>query len=360
MRQKFLVVFLCLSVMSLGLAAAAGAAEQPKPITLKVPSAFPTKLPMLGIINYFKDAVEKSSGGNITVKIYEPGKLVPPFEIHDAVSSGQVNAGYTASMYLQGKIPAASFFTSVPFGPSVTEYLAWFYEGDGLKLYQEMYDKYGYNVKVLPLVFMSPESGGWFRAEIKNLDDLKGLRLRWPGLGGTVLAKLGASVSAIPGSEIFPALEKGAIDGTEFSQPAIDAKLGFWKVAKYNYFPAWHQTSTQLELIINKDTWNSMSDSQRALIETAVAAAHARCIAQSEGLEGKVLKENAEKNGVHNMLWPPEVLAKLQETWNQVASEEAAKDEFFKKVWTNLNAFMDEYQVWECKSIMAVPQPKCD
>ena len=207
MKKLFLVALVVFAVISLPVMASAGGMG--KPIVLKIPSAFPDKLPMLNTINYFAQAVEKSSAGNIKVKVYAPGKLVPAFEIYGAVSSGQVNAGYTASMYLAGKIPAAAIFTAVPFGPNVTEYLAWFYNGNGLKLEQEMYDKNGYNLKVFPLVFMSPESGGWFRKPINSVDDLKGLRLRFPGLAGLVMTKLGASVSAIPGKEIFPALEKG-------------------------------------------------------------------------------------------------------------------------------------------------------
>lgn len=356
MKKVVLMALLSLAIISLPMLASAGGMG--KPIVLKVPSAFPDKLPMLNTINYFASVVEKASAGNIKVKVYAPGKLVPAFEIYGAVSSGQVNAGYTASMYLAGKIPAASIFTAVPFGPNVTEYLAWFYNGNGLKLEQEMYDSNGYNLKVFPLVFMSPESGGWFRKPINSVEDLKGLRLRFPGLAGKVMTKLGASVSAIPGKEIFPALEKGAIDGTEFSQPAIDAKLGFWKVAKYNYFPGWHQSATMLELVINKDTWNKMSPAQQTLIETAVRASNAWCIALSESAQTAALKAN-EKHGAKNMIYPPEVLKALKKTWQEVIGEETAKDAFFQKTWNDLTAFMADYRIWYCHSAGALPGASC-
>jgi len=356
MKKLVFVVLISLALIALPMLASAGGLG--KPVTLKIPSAFPDKLPMLNTINYFAKVVQKASAGNIKVKVYAPGKLVPAFEIYGAVSSGQVNAGYTASMYLAGKIPAAALFTAVPFGPNVTEYLAWFYNGNGLKLEQEMYDKNGYNLKVFPLVFMSPESGGWFRKPINSVADLKGLRLRFPGLAGMVLTKLGASVSAIPGKEIFPALEKGAIDGTEFSQPAIDAKLGFWKVAKYNYFPSWHQTATMLELVINKDTWNKMSPAQQTLIETAVRASNTWCIALSESAQTAALKAN-EKHGAKNMIYPPDVLQALKKTWQQVIAEETAKDPFFKKAWDDLTAFMADYRIWWCHSAGVMPGSSC-
>ena len=358
MRRKSLLTLLVLGLI-LCLSTGTGSTQTTTKVTLKVASALPTGLPVVDTIRFFAEKVNTASDGNITVKLYEPGKLVPPFQIHDAVSTGQVNAGFTAGVYLSGKIPAASLFTTIPFGPNVIGYLAWFYEGNGLKLHQEMYDKFGYNIKSFPLYIASTESGGWFRKPINSLEDIKGLRLRWPGLGGKVLSKLGASVSTIPGAEIFPALEKGAIDGTEFGMPSLDTKVGLWKVAKYNYFPGWHQTSTVLELIINKKTWNGMSPSQQALVEIAVLAANARCIANGEALQGKAIKENAEKHGVHNMYYPDEILKTLQRAWLEVVEEETAKDQFFNKVWSDLSAFRADYEVWECYSLQALPRPKC-
>lgn len=262
-------------IMVFGLSGGASADE--KKVLLKIPTAFSTSLPTLGeCMPFFKEYVEAASENTIRVKIYEPGKLMPAFEIHDAVSTGKVNAGYTAPVYLAGKVKTTELFTYIPFGAALPAYLGWFYHGNGKQLYQEMYDQAGYNLKAFPFCFLAPETGGWFRKPIDSPEDLKGLNIRWPGLGGKVLQKLGASVSLIPGGEIFPALEKGALDGTEFSVPAIDTKLGFYKVAKYNYFPGWHQPATHLELILNKDTWNEMSPRQQAVMELATRAVNER------------------------------------------------------------------------------------
>jgi TRAP-type mannitol/chloroaromatic compound transport system substrate-binding protein len=311
-------------------------------VLIKIPCAFPTSIPTIGDgLKYFKKLVETNSAGTIRIKIYEPGKLMPAFEIHDAVSTGKVNAGYAVSGYIQGKVPAASLFTAVPFGPPLAEYAAWFYFGNGGKLYEEMYQKNNFNIKPFPLAFLAPETAGWYKKEINSPKDLKGLKIRFFGLGGVVLSKLGASVTTIPGGEIFPALEKGAIDATEFSLPAIDTKLGFYKVAKYNYFPSWHQPATNIEILFNKDFWDKkLSARQRSIIETAIQATNFYTIAQSVSQQGKIVEENAEKHHVKNMVWNKDLLALYKKTWIKVVNEQAAKDPFFKKVWDDLKTFM--------------------
>ncbi|MEL6888362.1 MAG: TRAP transporter substrate-binding protein, partial [Pseudomonadota bacterium] len=221
-------------------------------LLLKTPVAFSTALPGLGTpIPRVAEEVALMSGKTLRMKVYEPGKLVAPFEILEAVSSGKINSGYTTAGYWAGKIPAAPLFSAVPFGPEAGEYMAWLYYGKGMELYQRMYDEAGYNVKVLPCAVLAPETSGWFAKEINSPEDLKGLKMRFFGLGGKVMEKLGVATSLLAGGEIFPALEKGAIDATEFSMPAIDQRLGFHKVVKYNYFPGWHQQATVFELLIN-------------------------------------------------------------------------------------------------------------
>ena len=249
------------------------AAPMEKKVLLKVPICFATSLPALGTsIVELADQLEAASGGSVVMKIYEPSKLVAPFEILDSVSEGKVNAGYYASGYWEGKMPGISLFTAVPFGPEAGEFVAWMFRGNGLKLYQDYYKKNGYDVWAMPACLLAPETAGWFHKPIKSSKDLKGLRMRFFGLGGKVMEKLGVSVSMLPGGEIFPALEKKALDGTEFSMPAIDQRLGFYKVVKYNYFPGWHQQATFLNLMINGKVWRGMSDSQRALIKMACMA----------------------------------------------------------------------------------------
>ncbi len=357
--KKVAFINLLVLLLILGLVCSAGSAEKEKKVTLKVAAALPTRMPILDVIHFFAEKIQTASNGSIRVIVYDPGKLVPPFEVHRAVSTGEINAGYTAAAYVAGKIPAAPLFSTIPFGPSMTEYLAWFYEGNGVKLYQEMYDENGYNFKVFPILVKGMESGGWFRKQISSAQDLKGLRVRWAGLGGKVLAKLGASVSTIPGSEVFPALEKGAIDAVEWGSPPSDSKMGFWKVAPYCYFPGWHQSSTCVELIINKKTWDRMSKAQQTLIELGVMASNTRVITTFEAQSGKAMKYMIEKHGVKNLTYSDELLELFRKTWLEVVAEESAKDPFFKRVWDDLCAFRADYRLWECNSILALPRPEC-
>ncbi len=315
---------------------------------LKTPIAFSTALPGLGSpIPRVAEQLDLMSGGTLKMKVYEPGKLVPPFEILDAVSSGKINSGYTTAGYWAGKIPAAPLFSAVPFGPEAGEYMAWLYYGNGMNLYQEMYDQAGFNVHVIPCAIIAPETSGWFANEINSPEDLNGLKMRFFGLGGEVMQKLGVATSLLPGGEIFPALEKGAIDATEFSMPAIDARLGFHKLVKYNYFPGWHQQATVFELMINKDVWNEASDQHKAIIENACKASMADSFAEGEAIQHAALLDNVENNGVQIKQWNDEMLSTFRTTWEEVAAEQAANDEFFAKVLADMTEFRDGYAVWK-------------
>lgn len=285
------------------------------------------------------------------MKIYEPGKLVSPPEILDAVSSGKVNSGYATAGYWQGKMPAAALFSAVPFGPEAGEYMAWMYYGNGLKLYQEMYDNNGFNVKVIPCAIISPETSGWFKKPIEKPEDLQGLNMRFFGLGASVMEKLGVSTSQLPGGEIFGALEKGAIDASEFSQPAIDQRLGFHKIVKYNYFPGWHQQATIFELLVNKDAWGKMSPGQQATVENTCKASMTNAIAEGEAMQFPVMAK-AKEDGVEIRYWNDTMLKTFEEKWNEVAAEKSAEDAFFKKVWDDLSTFRKGYDLWESNAFL--------
>ena len=327
------------------IAAPAVAADK---LLLKTPIAFSTALPGLGSpIPRVAEQLDLMSGGTLKMKVYEPGELVPPFEILDAVSTGKINSGYTTAGYWAGKIPAAPLFSAVPFGPEAGEYMAWIYYGNGLSLYQEMYDQAGYNVHVIPCAIIAPETSGWFANEINSPADLEGLKMRFFGLGGKVMQKLGVATSLLPGGEIFPALEKGAIDATEFSMPAIDARLGFHKLVKFNYFPGWHQQATLFELIVNKDVWAEVNDTHKAIIENACKASMTDSFAEGEAIQHDVLIDNVENNGVTIKQWSDEMLETYRSTWEEVAAEESANDEFFAKVLADMNEFRDGYQLWK-------------
>ena len=331
--------------LAAALALAAGAAQATDKLRWKVPNAFPSHLPALGdnaqvVADFLKDA----SDGDIQFKIFEPGNLVPALELSDAVRDKTIDAGYTWLGYDAGKIPSAPLFAARPFGMEPWEYTAWWYDGGGQKLADEVYGKR--NIKPLLCGITGPETAGWFRKEIKTMSDLKGLKIRFAGLGGEVMQKAGASVTLLPGGEIFQALEKGAIDATEFAMPSVDQKLGFDKVAKYNYFPGWHQTYTAFHLIVNKQLWDSLKPSTRSMLEMACTAGVLRNLSKGEAIQGAVIRGFA-KNGVKAQKVPEAMLRELQKLSGEVMAEQAAKDADFKRVYEAQEAFVRDYQTWK-------------
>jgi TRAP-type mannitol/chloroaromatic compound transport system substrate-binding protein len=329
-----------------------------KKVMLKTQAMFSLSMPLLGKpLVWFSDMMKDASDGQIVFKLYDPGKLVPVTEILEAVSKGHIQAGYDAPAFWMGKVSAAPIFGSVPFGPEGPEYMAWMFKGNGLKLWQEAYDKAGYNVKVFPVILCPPETSGWYAKEIKTPADFKGIKMRFYGLGGSVIEKLGASATMLPPAEIFPSLEKGAIDAAEFSSPYVDVSQGFYKVVKYNYFPGWHQQTSIHELIINKDVWNGLTPTQQALIELGVRASLLQTQAIGEGSQGAVIKENAEKRGVKNTVWSKEMLDAFEQAWNEVVKEQEAKDPMFKKTWEDLQAFRAEYKIYS--DLGFLPRGEC-
>lgn len=336
-------MFIAVTCMVLALAAPAAAKNIAKTQLL-----YSSNLPILGeTIKFFSDKVAEASGKQLIFKLYEPGKLVPAVEILESVSKGRIQAGYSNPGFWAGKLPAGPLFSSIPFGPEAPEFLAWMYHGNGLKLYQEMYDRAGFNVKVLPINIVPPETAGWYSKEINSPADIKGIKIRFFGLGGEVMQKMGASVSLLPPGEIFPALEKGALDATEFSMPLVDKNLGFHKVCKFNYFPGWHQQATINELLINKDYWEKkLSPSERSLIEMCAMATVLNALAEGEAKQAQILKENAEKRQVANKYFSNEMIETFRAAWEEVATEQAANDEFFKKVYDDLTKFRKDYSYW--------------
>lgn len=311
----------------------------------RVPAAFGTNLPALGDnALYVAERVRSSSGGALDLEVFEPGELVPAFGITDAVRDAKVEAGYTWLGYDQGKLPWSSLFGAVPFGMEPWEYTAWWYHGGGRELAAELYGDFG--VRVLLCGIIGPESAGWFRQRIERLEDLRGLKIRFAGIGGIVVQRLGASVTMLPGGEIFQALEKGAIDATEYSMPAIDQRLGFDRVARFNYFPGWHQPFTAFHLAVNPAAWDRLSDAQRAVIETACTAGVTRNLAHGEAIQGEVLRA-ARGRGVRIESLPPAVLHELRRISEEVLDEQAEADPAFARVLASQRAFSQDYEGWK-------------
>jgi len=321
------------------------AATAEQPVRLKIESTYPTKLVQLGTLGKkLEQTINTISGGSIRVKLYEPGALVPALEVFDAVKSGAVDAGWSTPGYWQGKEPALALFAAVPFGPSAGEYLAWMWYGGGEKMMQEIYHRHGIHSIICGVI--APEASGWFREPVKSITDLKGKKMRFFGLGAKVMQKLGVDTQLLAAADIYPALERGAIDATEFSMPAIDLNLGFYQIAKHYYFPGWHQQSTLFELLINKKKWDALDGQQKAVLQTACRANVATGLAEGEAIQFKAMKTLKDK-GVTFHKWSDADLALLRKTWEGVANEVAAKNADFKKAWDSLQKFRADYALWK-------------
>lgn len=312
-------------------------------VRLDIQSAWPLTLPASGqSAQHFTDRIGAISD-DIKVKLYSAGKLVPSLEIFDAVQQGTLDAGYTSPLYVAGRFPALQLFGGVPFGPSALEYLDWIYNGGGLEIWREIYAKQG--VVPIPCGLMDSEAGGWYNFEINTPDDLKGKKIRFAGLAGEVMKKAGASVVLLSGGDIYPNLERGVIDGTEFSMPAIDEAMGFEKVAKYYYLPGWHQPAAITELIINKRKWDSMSSTQQGLIEDSCRETQLWTVSSTTQNNAKAIQKFKDA-GVEIKSFNQETLAAFQSATQEVMNEEASKNEDFKRTLESLNAYREGISLW--------------
>jgi TRAP-type mannitol/chloroaromatic compound transport system substrate-binding protein len=330
-----------LAAMAAALTSTADAQER---VRWKLASSYGSNLDVLGqnILRVI-DNIEVMSDGNFQIQFFEPGALVPALEVFDAVSKGSIQAAYTSTGFHAGKVPHLIFFSSVPFGPNVNEYLAWIQHGGGYELYDKGYGEH--NIKGFQCGIVVAESSGWFREPIESLDDLKGLKMRFFGLGAKVMGKLGVSTQLLAASDIYPALERGVIDATEFSYPSLDQSLGFYQVAKHNYFPGWHQQASFVEIIMNKDAWNELSPAYQKMLEMACNDANAWVMGAAEATQGDAIAFH-ESQGVTIHQWPPEFIEAFRQAWEEVAAEEAAADPRFKEIYDNYQAFRDKYAKW--------------
>ncbi len=339
------------AAIALGLTACSDAPKSVNPeiereatVQWKLSSAYNSTLPQLGTLaTRLASELETVSGGDIAITFYEPNALVPALEAFEAISMGALEAAWSTPGYWAGKVPALQLYSAVPFGMKSDQYLAWFYFGGGKELFDEIYHRY--NIHSVMCGMIAPEASGWFKKEIKSIDDLNGLKIRFFGLGGKVLEKMGASTQLLAGGDIFPALELGAIDGTEFAQPAIDINLGFYQVAKHYYFPGWHQQSTFFDLMINLDEWNRLNDTQKAQIEATCGDSIRYSIAEGDAMQADAITSLKEK-GVQIHKWSPEILDALLVAWQEVAVEQSAKNADFKRVHDSFVAFREKNAEW--------------
>jgi TRAP-type mannitol/chloroaromatic compound transport system substrate-binding protein len=344
------------ALVALAVATPGDAQDRAQRVRWKMASAFGSKLPHLGTSAIrFTENLKKASGGNVELKFFEPGALVPALECFDAVSKGSIEACWTTPGYHTGKYPALAFFTTVPFGPAIGEFMAWKMFGGGNELRDEIYAKH--NLISFDSFAIGPETSGWFRKEVKSLDEVKGLKMRFFGLGAQVMQKMGVSTQLLAAADIYPALERGVIEATEFSMPTIDKALGFHQIAKFNYFPGWHQQTSVSELLINRQEWEKLSEQNKTLIKIALGDSVLHTYAETEAKQFEVMAELRAKQGVQIKRWPDDILKAFEKAWLEVLKEESAKDPLFKKVADSYLGFREKYRIWgEAQELKATYQ----
>ncbi|HDS16147.1 MAG TPA: twin-arginine translocation signal domain-containing protein [Proteobacteria bacterium] len=329
----------------------AGMALRPRKATAakvynwKMVTTWPPHFPVLGeAADHTAKWIEEMSDGRLRITVYGGGELVPAMEVFDAVSSGTVEMGHGAAYYWAGKHPATQFFAAVPFGLNAQGMNAWIVSGGGQELWNELYARF--NLISWPAGNTGVQMGGWFNKEINSVADLKGLKMRIPGLGGKVLAKAGGNAVLVAGGEIYTNLDRGVIDATEWVGPYHDNKMGFYKAAKYYYTPGWHEPGTTLECMVNKQKFDALPKDLQAIIVAANFKANMWSLCEFEAKNNQYLKELVEQHHVQLRRFPDDVLAQLKKYSDELLTELAAADPFTRKVCDSYLAFKKQYEEW--------------
>ncbi|MBK8537602.1 MAG: TRAP transporter substrate-binding protein [Candidatus Competibacteraceae bacterium] len=343
----------------LGLAAVAGTtalpviaqspSPQPTPTALptikwRMASSFPKSLDTIyGAGEVLSKRIAEITEGKFEIRVFAGGEIVPPFGVLDAVQQNTVEVCHTASYYFHGKNKALSLDCTVPFGLNARQMNAWVNYGEGLPLLRELFAKY--NVVNFPGGNTGTQMGGWFRKEIKSLDELKGLKIRIPGFGAEVFSALGAVPQSLPGGEIYPALERGAIDAAEWVGPYDDEKLGFYKVAKFYYYPGWWEPGPVLSFYVNKEQWEKLPKPYQAAFEAAAAEANLTMLAAYDA-KNPLAIQRLVQNGTQLRRYPDDVLKAAYEIAQKIYDEESAKNPDFKKIYDSMRAFQQTSDIW--------------
>ncbi len=289
------------------------------------------------------DRVSAMTGGKFTIRPYAAGEIVPGLEVLDAVQNGTVECGHTASYYYVGKNSALAFGTSMPFGLTAQQQNAWLYHGGGLEAIQKVYADF--NIINFPAGNTGAQMGGWFKREVKSLADLKGLKMRIPGLGGEVMSRLGVNVQVLPGGEIFLALDRGAIDAAEWIGPYDDEKLGLNKAAPFYYYPGWWEPGATLEVQVNKSQWDKLPQEYQEVFKTAAMEANLNMLAQYDALNRNSLTRLLD-SGTKLVTYSPDILAAAQKASFEIYEENAAKNPTFKEIYQQWNEFRSSVSQW--------------
>ena len=308
-------------------------------------TSWPKNYPGLGMApERIADLVEEMSDGQMKITVYGAEEQVPAFGVFDAVSSGSHQMGHSGGYFWKGKVPAAQFFTSVPFGLTADEINAWVNRGGGLELWREIYAPF--NIYPIPAGNTGTQMFGWFNKEINSLEDVKGLKMRIPGIGGEVLKEAGGIPVTLPGGELFTALQTGVIDATEWVGPYNDLTFGFHQAAKYYYYPGWHEPGPMLELLINIDAWNSLPNHLQVIIETATKAVNQDMLDEYLAKNNQALTELVEGHGVELRRLPDDVIEEFREISNKILDDLAKEDETIAKVYKSYLNFKNNVSAY--------------
>jgi TRAP-type mannitol/chloroaromatic compound transport system substrate-binding protein len=347
MRLTFLLILLAASVSLISCGGDSSpqthSAETQQTFQWKLVTSWPKNFPGLGKApETFAKYVERMSNGRLTIKVFGAGQIVDGFEVFDTVSSGAAEMGHAGSYYWKGKAPAAQIFTAIPFGMNATEFNGWLHYGGGLELWRELYAPFN----LIP--FAGGNTGvqmaGWFKKEINSVDDLKGLKMRIPGLGGEVLKKLGGIPVALTGGELFTSLQSGAIDATEWVGPYNDMSFGLYKAAKYYYYSGWHEPGASLEFTVNKQAYEALPKDLQAIIEVAARAANQDMLDEYTAANNASMKALVETHGVDMRPLPKDVIDALRAASQEVMQEQSAADATFAKIYGSYKKFQDGVQ----------------
>jgi TRAP-type mannitol/chloroaromatic compound transport system substrate-binding protein len=312
-----------------------------KTFTWKLVTSWPKNYPGLGTgPEKFADMVEAMSDGRLKVRVYGAGEMVPALEVFDAVSQGTVEMGHGSAYYWKGKIPAAPFFTTVPFGLNAQEMNAWLNYGGGLELWREAYEPF--NLIPFPGGNTGVQMAGWFNKKIETMEDIEGLSVRIPGLGGEIITRAGGQSVTIPGGEIYTAMQTNLVDATEWVSPYNDQALGLHQVGDYYYYPGWHEPGPTLEFIVNEAAYNRLPDDLKAMVRVAAQAINQDMLNEYTARNMTAMEELVEKHGVDVRPLPDEVIAGLRDVTEQVLAELAEKDPLTKRVYESQMAFKEK------------------
>ncbi|MAQ73305.1 MAG: ABC transporter substrate-binding protein [Gammaproteobacteria bacterium] len=310
----------------------------------KMVTSWPKNFPGLGVgAENLAKIINQLSNNRIKVKVFGANELVPPLEVFDFVAGGGAELGHSGAYYWKGKSQACQFFSSVPFGMNAQEMNAWLYYGGGLKLWEKLYKKF--NLIPRPAGNTGVQMGGWFNKKISSPKDLKGLKMRIPGLGGEVLAKAGGVPITLPGTELFTALQTGAIDATEWVGPYNDRAFGLHKAAKYYYYPGWHEPGPTLECTINKDAYEQLPSDLKFIIDISCKAANIDMLADYTSKNNQALQFLISE-GIKINEFPKQVMKFLKKISEEVIDKIGKTDAITQEVYTSYKKFQEEVTPW--------------